>query len=43
MKSVFFSNDPDGDLNGDSRVDFADLAIIKSMFFGPPGPSGLVP
>jgi hypothetical protein len=40
---VFFSADTDADLDGDGKVDFADLAIQKSMFFQPPGPSGLVP
>ena len=29
--------------NNSGNIDFADLAILKSMFFGPPGPSGLVP
>jgi hypothetical protein len=40
---VFFTSDPDADLNGDLKVDFADLAIQKQMFFGPPGPSALAP
>ena len=31
------------DLNGDGIVNGADLAILKTFFFGPPGPSGLVP
>jgi hypothetical protein len=43
MKSVFFSTDPLTDLDGDGKTDFADLAILKATFFGPPGPSGLVP
>jgi hypothetical protein len=43
MKSVFFTTDPDADLNGDGKTDFGDLAIMKAMFFGPPGPSGLAP
>jgi hypothetical protein len=43
MKSVFFTADPDADLNGDDNVNAADLAILKDMFFDAPGPSGLVP
>ncbi len=31
------------DLDGAGIVNAADLAILKTMFFGPPGPSGLVP
>ncbi|MDX2507160.1 MAG: hypothetical protein QNL62_22160 [Gammaproteobacteria bacterium] len=31
------------DLDGDGIVSAAVLAILKTMFFGPPGPSGLVP
>ena len=43
LKSVFLTNDnPDADLNGDAKADFADLAVLKSMFFTEPGPSGLV-
>ena len=43
LKSVFFTDDPDGDLNGDGTVGAADLAILKQYFFKPPGPSWLVP
>jgi hypothetical protein len=41
MKSKFFSTDADADLNGDGRVNFADLGIMKPRFFLPPGPSGV--
>lgn len=40
MKGVFFSADPDADLNGDGVVDFLDLGILNSLLGGPPGPSG---
>ena len=40
MKAVFFTNDPDADLNGDGSVNFLDLARLKAGFFEPPGPSG---
>ena len=43
MKSVFFTADPDADLNGNGNVNAADLTILKDMFFDAPGPSGLVP
>ncbi len=43
FKTRFFSNDPLADLNGDGFAASADLAILKVMFFKPPGPSGLVP
>jgi len=33
---------PDADLNGDNTVDTADAQIMRSYFFGVPGPSGLV-
>ena len=39
----FFSADPDADLNGDGFVNATDLAILKSFFFKPPGPSALAP
>jgi len=41
MKSVFFTNDADADLNGDGAVNFGDLALLKTAFFLPPGPSGV--
>ena len=41
---MFFTANPEADLNGDKMVDFADLAILKSMFFSAPGPGpGEVP
>jgi len=43
FKPKYFSGDPLADLNGDGVVAGADLAILKVMFFGPPGPSGLAP
>ena len=43
MKCVFFTTDADADLNGDGAVNFADLGLLKSMFFQPLGPSGLLP
>lgn len=43
FKPKYFSSDPHADLNGDGVVAGADLAILKVMFFKPPGPSGLVP
>ena len=43
QQEVFFTADADADLNGDNRVDFADLALMKSRFFGEPGPSALEP
>ncbi len=39
FKSKFFSTDPDADLNGDGSVNGGDLAILKPLFFQPPGPS----
>lgn len=39
-KSVFFSDDPDADFNGDDLVDFLDLGTLKANFFYPPGPNG---
>jgi hypothetical protein len=41
MKARFFSEDPDADLNGDGRVNFVDLGILKRYIYKPPGPSGL--
>lgn len=43
FKSVFFTSNPDADLNGDGIVNAGDLAILESLFFQPPGPNGLVP
>jgi hypothetical protein len=42
MKSVFFTADPDADLDGSGSVNFSDLGALKALFFMPPGPSGLV-
>jgi hypothetical protein len=42
LKVAFFGADPDADLNGDGQVNFIDLGTMKSLFFMPPGPSGLV-
>ena len=39
MTSAFNTADPDADLNGDGTVNVNDLRILKSQFFGPPGPS----
>jgi len=38
---VFFTDDPDADLDGSGSVSFTDLAMLKATFFGAPGPSGL--
>jgi len=43
FKPLFFSTDPDADLNGNGTVNAADLAILKTMFFKPPGPSCCAP
>lgn len=48
LSAAFFSTpaagnwNPDADFNGDERVNFADVGIIRGQFFGPPGPSGLL-
>jgi hypothetical protein len=39
---VVFTNDADADFNGDGVVSFTDLGTLKSFFFLPPGPSGLI-
>ena len=39
MKSMFFTSDPDADLNGDGTVSFGDYFILEYRFFTPPGPS----
>ena len=41
MKSRFFTDDEDADLNGDGNVNFIDLGIVKMSYFQPPGPSGV--
>ncbi|MBE9563853.1 MAG: thrombospondin type 3 repeat-containing protein, partial [Proteobacteria bacterium] len=43
LKSKFFTADPHADLDGSGTVSAVDLAILKSFYFKPPGPSGLVP
>jgi hypothetical protein len=43
MESVFFTADPDADLDGSGSVNFTDLGIVKEFFFDPPGPSGIAP
>ncbi len=35
--------DSDADLDGSGAVNAGDLAILKSFFFRPPGPSALAP
>lgn len=41
MKESFFqSGTTDTDMNGDGQTNFADLGLLKSGFFLPPGPSG---
>ncbi len=39
FKERIFTTDAAADLNADGMVDFADLAIMKTTFFGIPGPS----
>lgn len=47
MRIAFFSTpvvpqwNPDADLQVDGVINFADLQVMQSLFFGPPGPSGL--
>ncbi len=41
FRSVFFTDDPVADFNGDGNVGIFDLGVMRSTFFGPPGPSGL--
>lgn len=43
MRNQFFSNDPLADLNGDGFVAASDLAVLKALYFKPPGPSGIAP
>lgn len=38
---VFGANDPAADFDGNSAVDFSDLATMKSFFFSAPGPSAI--
>jgi hypothetical protein len=38
---VFFGADADADLSGDGVVNFIDLGVMRSLFFQPPGPSGV--
>ncbi len=41
FKPLVFGFDPLGNFDGIGGVDFADLAIMKSIFFQAPGPSGV--
>jgi hypothetical protein len=41
MKSVFYTEDADADLNGDGIVNYFDLGTMQLNFFQPPGPSGV--
>ena len=41
LKGVLFSMDPPTDLNSDGVVNFLDLGVLKSLFFAPPGVSGI--
>ncbi len=41
MRSVFFTDDENNDLDGDGTVNFFDLALMVGMFSSPPGPSGV--
>ena len=42
MKTQFLKRNPDpnADLNGDGKVNFADFAIARGYLNGPPGPNG---
>ncbi|MFK7887448.1 MAG: endonuclease/exonuclease/phosphatase family protein [Gammaproteobacteria bacterium] len=42
FRILTLSNDPDADFNGDGNVNAMDLGILRTLFFAPPGPSGLV-
>lgn len=42
LKSMFFTTDPETDLNGDGAVNAGDLAILKTFFFKAPGPNAVV-
>ncbi len=41
MRGMYDSAAPLGDLNGDGWVDMADVAAMRPMMFGPPGPSAI--
>lgn len=43
FKLCYFTDDSDCDLDGNGVVGSSDLVILKSMFYKPPGPSGLAP
>ncbi len=43
LRVQFGTDDPDADLDGDGTVAMGDVAIIKGLFFAPPGPSAQVP
>ena len=40
MKAVYLTNDEEADLDGDGNVNAIDMAIMKSFFYGVPGPGG---
>jgi len=43
LKQKYFTPDLHADINGDGIVNGADLVIMNSFLFKPPGPSGLAP
>ena len=42
LKRVFLTNDANADFDGSGLVNSIDLGIMKTFFFQPPGPSGIV-
>lgn len=36
---MFFTGDPNSDMNGDGLVDFFDLSLMEELFFQAPGGS----
>jgi probable HAF family extracellular repeat protein len=43
LRAVLFTDDPDADFDGSGLVDLADVAIMRTMFRRPPGPSSEAP
>lgn len=41
MRAVFFTSDPDANLDGVGTVNFGDLNLLRGLFFRAPGPSGV--
>ncbi|MEM6639758.1 MAG: hypothetical protein AAF610_07635 [Pseudomonadota bacterium] len=41
LRSTFFSGAELTDLNGDGVINVVDLGRLRSLFFAPPGPSGV--